>query len=316
VSLSALVMLALLGGRPSGDAENAAVLIHTKTETTNTYCSGHILAPKLAVTARHCILAKAAPLCNDDGSLRDPANPPDMTPAPTDAIEVLVGAQKASARSIGVGRTLTPLDPNFCRADLAFLVLDESGLDVRVPIRRERVRVGEEFLVSGWGKTSDDGPAVPASRSTLEHVPISAVGPGRIAPGTFATGGNSMCFGDSGAVATIDGAVVGIYSRIDSLRDKCAVDDALNIFTAIASNQELTTRAYAAIGESPRYADDEDAGAPPPALREAGTEAPAPPPADTSSCQAHAIRHESMSLAPLVLVLLASRRLRSRSCSS
>ncbi len=137
-----------------------------------------------------------------------------------------------------------------CKADIAFLVLAEAALDVHTPIRLVPVRTGDTFSVTGWGRTSDGSSALPARRSTLDGLRVKDIGPGFIPIGAFASLGGSLCFGDSGAAALIDGALAGIYSRISG---NCEAQASTNVFSGIASERDLVDRAFTAIGEKPVY---------------------------------------------------------------
>jgi hypothetical protein len=150
---------------------------------------------------------------------------------------------------------LVDFDSTICRADLAFLVLAEAGLDTRTPLRRAAVRVGENISLTGWGHTSDVRDALPSDRSTLDSIPVAEVGPGLIPPGMFAIGGNTGCLGDSGAAALIDRAAVGVYSVIMPSPDQCTVPETKNLFQGLAAQSDLVVRAFAAIGETPWYVD-------------------------------------------------------------
>jgi hypothetical protein len=267
----------ILGGRASGADEDATVIIAVEVDGVVTpQCTGQLVAPTLALTARHCVLnAVPGSACNPDGSPRDLATAGDLTLAPPERLFVQVGSDRASVRNVGARQVLTTTALSVCKADVAFIVLSEVALEVRIPIRREPVRVGETFSVSGWGQTSEDVPALPERRSTLDAVRVKDIGPGLVPVGSFACGGATLCFGDSGAAARIDGAIVGVYSRIDG---DCGAEASTNVFSGLATETDLVERAFAAIGEPPRYA-DEDA----PTVADAcATGAKACPPAPTT----------------------------------
>lgn len=246
---------AILEGRPSGADEDAAVYIETLGEGSPLRCSGYLVAPGLVVTARHCLLKRRSVdvRCKPDGSSADLGDDADLRTEPPEQVSVYIGARKGTQRRVAAREILTRREVTVCRSDVAFIVLAEPGLDVRTPLRREPVRIGETMRVSGWGYTSDARDRLPEERSTLDALAITEIGPGRIPVGTFATAGNSLCLGDSGAVALIDGAAAGIYSRIDGQPVVCSLAFTRNVFTALAPHEELVRRAYAAIGEEPWY---------------------------------------------------------------
>jgi hypothetical protein len=285
---TSVVRTAILGGRPSGDDENAAVYIETVGSGAPLRCSGLMVAPGLAMTARHCLLKRRSEnvLCNADGTPVDVTEVVDLTPEPPEAVTVFIGANKSALRSVAVRQVLVDLDFTICRADLAFVVLAEAGLDARIPLRRAPVRVGENIRVTGWGYTSDARDALPLDRSTLDAARVIDIGPGLIPVGMFSIGGNTTCLGDSGAGALIDGAAVGVYSTIQPSPDHCTSPDSKNLFQGVAAQSDLVARAFAAIGETPLYVDapKPDAGAP---ELDAGTgdaSDRSPPPAPEPSC--------------------------------
>jgi hypothetical protein len=244
----------IFGGRPSGDDENAAVYVLRTTETGFTGCTGLVVAPGLVVTARHCVMRSVANNfeCGSDGEIVDTGA--DVRLSPVDQIEVFVGAHRASWRRVAVREVVGQVQVTICVTDVVFLVLAEPGVDSRVPLRRKPVTLGEEASVTGWGITSDGSP-FPPERWTLDGIPVTEVGPGFIPKGTFSLRGNSVCFGDSGASARVDGAVVGVYSRIQG--QSCAFEGGRHIFTAVTGWADLPQRAYAAIGEEPWYAGEQ-----------------------------------------------------------
>jgi len=261
---------AILAGRPSGDDENANVYIETVGVAAVLRCSGRIVAPGLVVSTRHCFLKRKSTsvLCTSDGAPIDLSDTTDLSSEPPERITVYVGSNKAALRAVAVREVITVLEVTICRSDMAFLVLAEPGLDVRAPLRREPVKVAEELAVSGWGYTSDGATSLPNIRYTRDQLPVTDVGPSFIPAGTFAIGGNTVCYGDSGAAALIDGAIVGTYSRLDGSTD-CSLEQTRNIFAGIWAEEQLVKSAYAAIGEEPWYA-----GERPPWLADPGAPCP------------------------------------------
>ncbi|MBX3210005.1 MAG: trypsin-like serine protease [Labilithrix sp.] len=246
---------AILNGRPSGADEDAAVYIETLGEGNPLRCSGYLVAPGLVMTARHCLLKRRSidVRCNADGSSANLGDDADLRTEPPEQVSVYIGAQKGTQRRVAAREIVTRREVTVCRSDVAFIVLAEPGLDVRTPLRREPVRIGDALRVSGWGYTSDARDRLPDERTTLDALAITEIGPGRIPAGTFAIGGNSLCLGDSGAAALIDGAAAGVYSRIDGEPVICSLAFTRNVFAAVAAHEELVRRAYTAIGEEPWY---------------------------------------------------------------
>jgi hypothetical protein len=307
---TASVRSAIIGGAPSDD--DAAIYVETRGDDGSLLrCSGRVVAPGLALTARHCVIKRKSTgvLCNPDGSPRDLSDTTDLRPEAPDHVTVFVGASRPSFHAVRVREIVTTQEVSICKADLAFLVLEERGLELRTPLRREAVRLGDTLRVAGWGYTADDQSELPDERSSVS-VPVEEIGPGLIPPGTFSVGGNSMCFGDSGAVALIDGAAVGIYSRIDG-DAICQLSQSRNIFTAITAYNDVATRAYAAIGEAPWYAGERQPGAASPVLAsaDAGPPATVPPPAE-ASCSAAPTPDGHLGAVVAFVLLMEMRRRR------
>jgi hypothetical protein len=295
---------AILGGRESGADENANVYVETLGDGNPLRCSGRIIAPGLAVTARHCLLKRRSTgvLCTENGDPVDLSDTTDLRPEPAERITVYIGESRSAFRSVAVRDVLTIVDVTICRSDVAFLVLAEIGLDVRTPIRRAPVSVAEKITVTGWGYTTDGTDVLPDTRFTREGIPVTQVGPAFIPAGTFAIAGNTVCFGDSGASASIDGAIVGTYSRIDGTT-ACSLEQARNIFASVAAEPRLLERAYAAIGEVPWYA-----GEPPPWRAARETERAAP--AEARGCSMTAPGPDLLPHIPFFAVLALRRRRR------
>lgn len=268
---SGKVTSAILKGRPSGEDENAAVYIETagvdeNGKPTPLRCSGRIIAPGLVATARHCLLKRKTinVQCNPDGTPLDVSQAPDVSVEPAEQVTVFIGAQKSTARKVAVKRIFTEIDVSICRSDIAFLALAEPGLDTRTPIRRDAPRLIDTVSVTGWGYTSDsDRLALPDTRSTIEK-PIKHTGPNGMPVDAFAIGGGSVCLGDSGAAALREGALLGVYSRIDD-PNACDLAANRNIFVWVGAHLPLVELAFASLGETPWYE-----GERPPWLAKAG----------------------------------------------
>lgn len=253
---SGRVSSAVLNGRVSGDDESAAVYIETRSSPDDPQplrCSGRIIAPGLAVTARHCLLKRrsANVRCNPDGSPVDITESVDVRVEPPESVSILVGAQKSAARKVAAKEIFTELEISLCRSDIAYIALAEAGLDTRTPLRKTPPRLGEMLSITGWGYTSDERVALPDTPSTIER-PITETGPGLIPSDTFAIAGGSVCLGDSGASARAAGSLLGVYSRIDN-PDACSLELNRNIFVAVTAHLSLANIAYAAIGETPWF---------------------------------------------------------------
>ncbi len=259
----------VLNGHDSSD--DAAVRVESADADGGTVaiCSGHLVAPNLVVTARHCVLLIGADkdfFCNPDGTLKDPTDPrgQETTVIPPSRITTYVGANKENVVGVRANQVLTEEQVGRCKSDIAFLVLERPAFDVHVPLRAGPVRVGETFSITGWGYTSDDAAAegrtaLPDGRQVLDAVEISQVGPGLIPADSFAINGNTLCYGDSGSGAMIGGALVGVYSRIYG--PSCSASQTQNIFTMIGPHLDLVRSAFAAAGATPLFEGSSDCDA-------------------------------------------------------
>lgn len=215
-------------------------------------CSGRIIAPSLVVTARHCLLERRSQevFCNADGSPTDPTQAGDVTLVKPEVVTVFIGTEKSTARKVGAKKIFTEGGVTLCSADIAYVLLSETGLDTRTPLRKAAPRLIDTVSITGWGQTTD-AKLLPETRSTIER-PITQTGPNGIPGDTFAIAGNSVCRGDSGASALREGALLGVYSRID-YPDQCSLEANRNIFVWPGAHLELAEVAFAAIGEKPWF---------------------------------------------------------------
>lgn len=249
---------AIIGGRPSGDDENAAVYIENTAGEPKLRCSGRIIAPGLVVTARHCLLERRSQdvRCKADGTPVDITDSAGLSTVAATHFTVFIGAEMGTQRKVAVRDVLANLDITLCRGDIGYLVLTEPGLDTRTPLRRAPAAIGDAISVTGWGYVDDtQRKDLPRKRSTVETT-IKDVGPGAIPQGSFNVPGKTLCSGDSGAAALVNGELLGIYSRIDN-PDTCTSVFGTNTFTSVLAEPDLLTLAFKAIGEEPWFAGEQ-----------------------------------------------------------
>ncbi len=217
----------IIAGTPSGDADNAVVLLvaFNQQQALSRTCTATLVAPNLVLTARHCVAAVSAGTyaCAPDGTVAEGPGGTvmaDRAPAdlyvmpPGSALPTVTPAILATAPR-GV-RLFVPDDPDVCAGDLALLELDRELAAPTVALRLDRPPArGESFAAIGWGVT-DSGPGLPAQRQRRDGVVTTRVGP-KTQPGLAASefeAGESTCHGDSGGPAIAgNGAVIGVAAR-------------------------------------------------------------------------------------------------------
>jgi hypothetical protein len=264
---------AIIGGEDSGDDENSVImLVHYDPETKGvSSCTGALLAPRLVLTARHCVaVTDPSAACLSDGS---PASATsgrvydDFSPS---SLYVFVGEKRPNfaaptAQWKARGSRILHDDASYlCNHDLALVLLDAPVQDV--PIAKVRLNtepwVGESLKVIGWGVTEQsDSPAVRQRRS---GVLVELVGSSRgrrgvdIGPNEFLVG-ESICSGDSGGPAFGEetDAVVGVVSRGGNGSggsDESAAASCIggrNVYTRLAPFRDLILEGYALAGQEP-----------------------------------------------------------------
>jgi hypothetical protein len=248
------------------------------------FCSAVLVAPTLALTARHCVadLTPGDVECTSLGELA-PSSPggalaPDDLPS---AISFYTAAHVIQAYAMAppdatAAQIFSTQSPNTCRDDLAFVVLTQAipGLSP-LPIRLEgSTRLGENVSIWGYGLTDEAG-AIPSLRvrhgaqivgigpdaPTLltQAAPVRAV---RLGPGSL------TCNGDSGGpiVSDVTGAVLAVVSFGVQAGANQACAPSSNDDTTGPLLSEYTTlalSAFAAAGASPIVEANGDAGAAP-----------------------------------------------------
>jgi hypothetical protein len=283
---------AILGGTPSDGDQDAVVMLLQIDPRTNRrvgICTGAMLAPRLVLTARHCVAAVKDPetlACNADGTPLlggeitgnvDPSN-----------LFVFTGSRRPehigfeppeldTTRWKPAGKGLEIIDDratSLCDHDLALLLL-ESPIE-GVPLATVRLdrptAAGEKLVTVGWGVSS--GEQEPRQRQQRRDVVVKRIGPSSEIPVLTTREllfDESICLGDSGGpvFAQETNAIVGVVSRGGNgaspdanLAATCV--DADNLATQLAPFRDLVLDAYRRAGAEPRLepeAEDEGCSA-------------------------------------------------------
>ena len=253
---------AVIKGKPSDSSQDAVVLLVHYDPATRSFgqCTGTLLAPRLVLTARHCVGdTDAFAACKSDG-----------TPIAAGVIRknhkaetmyVFTGKDRpefgrGEVEPAGQGmKILDDGGKNLCNHDIALIVLKEPVKDAQIaPIRLDAdVEVGEMITAVGWGVTEKT--PQPDQRMQRKNVKITTVGPDRSqgsVPSNEFEVGESICSGDSGgpAITQETSAVVGVVSRggnaqgSESSNPAANCIDGRNLYTKISPFKELIMRGY------------------------------------------------------------------------
>lgn len=231
-------------------------------------CSGTLVAPRVVVTARHCVsVTSESVACPPDGRQIESNRSPR-------SLGILVGDDAQTAELVAHGKAVVvPKSEYLCDHDIAAIVLDRDVLGVPVVKLSKTGPVKGHFLRAvGFGKTGDDGAA--GEKLLREHVKIEAVSAAELEVG------EATCNGDSGGPALDEttGQLVGVVSRGGP---SCEGSDVHNIYTRADVFAALVASAEAKAGEGDA---DADAGIySPPVKSDAGAASSSKPGSDVGS---------------------------------
>ena len=262
------VQSAIVGGEPSpaGGAEDAVLLLRTVVNSQEVLCTASLVAPNLAVTARHCVanLEDGAFNCSVKGELFD--NPTGAgrlgLDLPADSLEFYSGALPRT-KPVAHGLTVvSTLSETVCINDIAFVVLDQPVALPVLPLRLHgRAAVGEAVTLVGYGLTGDGADTIVVAtqpRLRKSGLSIAGVGPDSlddgvttVPPRALILEGPSGCIGDSGGplLAASSNALLGVYSLLNGV--SCTDARVRHQLVHVPAFQALTEQAFAAAGATP-----------------------------------------------------------------
>ena len=251
----------VVGGVVSTAADNFAVIFGDDKSSDGLRCTGVVVAPRVILTARHCVSTMGA---NPTGCKVGDVNDLNFRVAPTNTKDpklfvVATGASPGGPRT-GVYATQIDVDDSMdasgCWRDLAVVTLNKALSVPVVTPRATPVSVGEKLRIVGYGAVDNDG-TIPTVRQSLEGIEVlelgvTTVGQNIVNDGEILTS-LGFCNGDSGGpLLDSTGALVGLVSRKTG---PCTT--AKNIYTSMKHVTPILARALARI-----EAENADAGAP------------------------------------------------------
>jgi hypothetical protein len=282
----------IIGGQTVSDPSSPVLFLVNVNEGL-IECTATLIAPNLAVTARHCVaqLTMGMETCTPEGMLATGngagalgANYPPGDLQFYSNAQVLANTALLDMPTVVGSQIISTGAASICADDLAFVVLSQPVAGVQPAAVRltEPTYAGEPVSVYGYGYTEVPMVTVPALRVRTD-ASIVAVGPTtppssetaaplralRVGPGEIA------CNGDSGGgiFSNVTGALIGVVSigeAVDtSVSLSCSSGSLPDTTGPVLSNYaSLAFQAFAAADASPILEDAGDAS-----LSEAGPDA-------------------------------------------
>jgi hypothetical protein len=209
----------IVGGHASDESRNSVVVIMRGRFLD--YCTGVVVAPRLVLTARHCLFGPGLEETFYE-NCRARSTTIQTFAWPPEDFKVYVGNAKPLL-VVGAGKAIYANgELDMCTDDVALLEVDSELPVAPLALRLdEPPEVGEEGTLVGWGWTAIDEPTLPTPRQE-RAVQVLAIGARYferseryIAENAFA-GSEGGCIGDEGAplISVATNAVIGLQQAV------------------------------------------------------------------------------------------------------
>lgn len=262
----------IVNGSASGADQDAVVaLARFENGARVGLCTATLVAPNLALTARHCVSATdPSAACGSDGAPvvgamlhgDRAAGALAVFTSTSGGLPDTTNQANASAH----GKTLVVDDATtICNHDLAFVILDASLSSPIAPVRLGTTSATDLLTAVGFGITELG--ALPALRMQRSGLALVGLGPMQFPDDArYGAGdaelviGESACAGDSGSPAlAASGAVVGVASRAgngqardpNNAASTCLGANAHAVYAELGRSQALVLRAFSEAGAAP-----------------------------------------------------------------